>query len=83
MLGEFTGFLQLVSCVFFCVATCVWLKILRHVNKSMYEIRYENMKLEITVGSLETRVRMLTQLAGVNHHIEEVRETLASLHAKE
>ena len=83
MLGEFTGLLQLVTCVFICIATCIWLKILRHVNKTMFETKYELLKAETRISSLEVRLTMLMRLASTNHQIEQVNQSLADLHAKE
>jgi hypothetical protein len=83
MLGEFTGILQIGTCLCMCVATAIWLKVLSLNNKMMFETRQELLKAEMKIYSLENKVQMLLKLANTNHEIEVVRETLANLHSKE
>lgn len=83
MLGEFTGVLQLCTCVMIVTATFIWLKIIRHANKKIYEIRGELMKEQLKIGTLENQMRMLIKIMQTNHQIETVKETLADLHRKE
>ena len=76
MLAEWTGVLQIGTCLMICVATAIWLRCLNLSNKMMWETRRELQKAELKIWSLEAKVEKLTRLAWVNNEIEMVRDSI-------
>lgn len=76
MLGEFTGILQIFTCVMICGSTAIWFKCLNQSNKMMWETCRELQKAELKIWMLESKVEKLTRLAWVNNEIEMVRDSI-------